>query len=195
VLRSGNFPETRHSLLGAIRGDEDEGWQSFYRQYAPAVFRVARMRGLDAHDAEDIVQQVMIETARHIGSFEYREGRGRFRGWVRTITENKIVDAFRRARQPMAGDAALAGCAAETCDPQMQWEQEWKLQDVLWCLGQVAMDISPRRMAAFRMYSIEGRPAAEVAEALSMSVGYVYVTRCQVLGMLRERMQELDGEG
>jgi RNA polymerase sigma-70 factor, ECF subfamily len=193
---SSEFPETRPSLLNALReGPAAEGWRDFYRRYAPAVYRVARLRGLHEHDAEDIVQQVMLETAAHLGDFEYRAGRHRFRSWIRVIAENKIVDLRRRRRPTVHDDEVLAGCVDEAETLDELWEREWKLQDVLWCLEQVALDISPRRMQAFRMYSLDGRPAEEVAEALDMTAGYVYVTRCQVLNLVRRRLAKLNEEG
>ena len=192
------FPETRLSLLNALRdGSESDGWRDFYRRYAPAVFRVARLRGLPEHDAEDIVQQVMLETARHIETFEYRAGRHKFRSWVRTIAENKIVDLHRRQqRTPPAvqHEGAIAECIDTAARLDEAWEREWKLQEVLWCIEQAALDISPRRMQAFQLYSLDGLPAEEVAHRLDMTVGYVYVTRCQVLNLVRKKMAALEDE-
>ena len=193
MLSRGEFPETRPSLLDALREPGEEShWGEFFRRYAPAVYRVARLRGVNEHDAEDIVQQVMIESTRHIKRFEYRPGRSLFRNWMRTITENKIVDRHRRRRPEVQCDAALESCPDTASTVEALWEQEWKLQDLLWCLEQLAADISPRRMEAFKMYSLEGRPAHEVAERLGMSKGYVYVTRCQILNLIRERLRELE---
>ena len=193
MLRPGEFPETRASLLDRLQEDGNTaGWRDFYRRYAPAVFRVARLRGTGEHDAEDIVQQVMLETAKHISSFEYRAGRSKFRSWVRTITENKIIDLVRRRRPEVSDEGAIAAHSDDTESIDDVWEREWKLQDVLWCIEQAALDISPRRMQAFRMYSLEGRPAAEVAGTLGMTPGHVYVTRCQVLNLVRERLAALE---
>ena len=193
MLQPGEFPETRASLLDRLQEDGNvTGWRDFYRRYAPAVFRVARMRGTSEHDAEDIVQQVMLETSKHISNFEYRAGRSKFRSWVRTITENKIVDLVRRRRPVVYDQEAIDACVEETESIDDIWEREWKLQDVLWCIEQAALDISPRRMQAFRMYSLEGMPAAQVAETLGMTPGHVYVTRCQVLNLVRERLAALE---
>ena len=89
------------------RGDEprQSAWREFFECYAPPVYRVARLRGLSADDAEDIVQQVMLAVSQHIEGFRYDRDRGRFRQWVRRIAENKIVDLRRKPR--MAGGAGL----------------------------------------------------------------------------------------
>lgn len=68
------------------------------------------------------------------------------------------------------------------------------MQDILFCLDEVAADLSLRRVEAFRLYMIEGLPAAEVAARLDMSVGHVYVTRTQVLNRIWARMSELTSD-
>ena len=195
MLQSRQFPETRLSLLSRLRedGPGQSAWREFFDRYAPAVFRVSRLRGLNEQDADDLVQQVMLAVSEHIKRFEYDRDRGRFRQWVRTIAERKIADHYRRARPTVSQDTAiLESKADDRPTPEELWEQEWQLQDMLWCLDQVSADISPRRMEAFRMYVLDGLSAHEIAGQLSMSEGHVYVTRYHVLGQLRKRMAALE---
>ena len=61
------FPETRDSLLARIGGPRDEeAWREFVTIYRPVVYRLARRRGLQHEDAEDLAQQVMISVRRAI---------------------------------------------------------------------------------------------------------------------------------
>jgi RNA polymerase sigma factor (sigma-70 family) len=191
MLKPREFPDTRPSLLGALRGEDVERWREFFDQYAPAVYRVARLRGLATPDAEDVVQQVMLAVSQHIGGFQYDRDRGKFRQWVRRIAENRIIDLHRKRRATL--DAGQFEPVDEEPTPDEVWEREWRWQDVLYCLDEVAKDLSLRRIEAFRLYVIEGLPAAEVAARLDMTVGHVYVTRTQVLNRIRERMSALDG--
>ncbi len=194
MLHSKKFPDTRPSLIAQLGDgpDTQSAWREFFSRYGPAIYRVARMRGLCDQDADDIVQQVMVAISSHIGDFQYDRDRGRFRHWVRTVTENKIRQNARRRQLPVAAEADVAVCADEAPSLEETWEREWQLQDILWCLDQAADDIAPRRMEAFRMYAIDGVPAAEVAKRLDMSVGHVYVVRHLVLNMIRKRIDELN---
>ena len=201
MLQPRPFPETRPTLLARLRADggpQQSPWREFFERYAPAVFRVARIQGLDANDADDIVQQVMVQIARHISSFHYDTDRGHFRQWVRRIAENKITDLRRRWRTS-ANQSTASVEHAEPVDgrPSLEelWAREWQVQDMLYCLDQVAVDFSPRRMEAFRMYVLEGVTAAETASTLGMTVGHVYVIRAQVINKVRQRMGELEAEG
>lgn len=207
MTRAHGFPETRHSLLreirdGAVAGGLDGGatWRDFFDLYAPPVYRVARMRGLERHDAEDIVQQVMMAVLAHIEGFRFQRDRGRFRSWIRRIAENKITDLFRKqGREPRVRPGSAGEHEECPTDPDEVWERQWRQQDLLYCLQLVEADIAPRRMEAFRLYVLRGVPAEETAKRLGMTIGHVYAVRSLVMSMLRKRMAELEpadeGEG
>lgn len=188
------FPDTRPSLLGSLRDGRDlHSWRDFFSLYAPAVYRVARLKGASHSDADDIVQQVMLTVSSHIEGFRYDRDRGRFRDWVRQVTRNKIIDHHRKSKRSPV-DLAVGELRADDVPTFDElWQQEWALQDVYWCLDQIARDISPRRMQAFRQYVLEGKPAQEVADANGLTVNHVYLVRHQVIHMIRKRLAELDG--
>lgn len=196
VLKPRPFPETRASLLSAMRGTGREtAWREFFARYAPPVFRVARQRGLDADDAEDVVQQVMISLSQHLSDFRYDRDRGRFRGWVQSITTNKVHDRMRGEKR--RGDVAAFQFDEDRDSPTDEtesalWAQEWLLQDTLWCLEQVRGEIAPHRYEAFRLYAVEGVAPAAIAERLGMTLGNVYVTRSQIAKRIRDLMASLN---
>ncbi len=196
MQRSRRFPETRASLLASLRDDAGaSSWREFFEHYAPSIYRVARQRGKSHPDAEDILQQVMLAVSEHIGGCHYDRDRGRFHQWVQRITDSKIKDHYRRSRPEIRSDEMVAEYADDRPSPADVWEQEWRLQDMLWCLDRIAEDISPRRMQAFRMYVLEGVPVAEIAQKLNMTPGHIYVTRYHLIAMLRERMARLEEGG
>ncbi len=188
------FPDTRPSLLTSLSNGPDGqvAWREFFERYAPAIYRVARIRGLSDDDADDLVQQTMISILSHIGDFEYNRCRGQFRNWVRTIAENKIKENARKRKPPMASGKSLADCDDDGPSLDEIWEEEWRLQDMLWSIDQVAKDVSPRRMEAFRQYALGGVPAETVAKNTEMTVGHVYVTRHLVLNKIRQKIAELN---
>lgn len=191
MLSSREFPKTHPSLLAALGDDQQSShWLEFYRCYAPAVFRVARYRGLGQHDAEDIVQQTMVLIFRHISTFDYSRDRGTFRNWVRRIAESRIVDFVRRIPASVALETVDAP-EDESTTLEASWEQEWKLQDLLYCLKQCRDDVAPRTYEAFRLYALEGIGASEAAARLDMSVDQVYVIRCEMLRRMRKTMARL----
>src|SRR4051794_11536965 len=87
---------TSKSLLGRAREGDAMAWDRLSLLYAPLVFHWCRRRGLREADAADVVQDVFQAVATHLQPFRKQESADTFRGWLRTITENKLHDHFRR---------------------------------------------------------------------------------------------------
>ena len=190
MLKAQGFPETRPSMLATMRdGPQQSAWREFFDRYAPAVYGVACLRGLHKHDADDIVQQVMIAIVHHISDFDYDRDRGHFRDWVRKITENKVRDHCRKS--PTTTGVPAEQLTGEQVDLDEAWRQQWLLQDIEYCLEEAAEHFTPRRVEAFRLYVMDELPASEVATKLGMTVGHVYVTRTQILNRIRGRLRAL----
>src|SRR6185437_8502768 len=122
MVRSGatmsvdNSPLTRASLLVQIRdGANHAAWQEFVQLYGPVVYGFARHRGLQDADAADLMQEVMRSVSAAIGRLDYDRSRGTFRGWLFTITRNKVFSflSARRIRPQASGDISTNRKEAE----------------------------------------------------------------------------------
>src|SRR5215212_11031011 len=102
-------PLTRASLLVRIRdGHDQDAWQEFVKLYGPVVYGFARKRGLQDADAADLMQDVMRSVSAAIARLDYDRNQGTFRGWLFTISRNKIFNflSARRIRPRGSGDTA-----------------------------------------------------------------------------------------
>ncbi len=62
------FPETRESLILQVKDPANlAAWEQFVDVYRPVIFRIARARGMQDADAEDLTQQILISVAGSIG--------------------------------------------------------------------------------------------------------------------------------
>src|SRR4051812_37980236 len=126
-------PPTRASLLVRMRdGRDGPAWREFLDVYAPAVYRFARQRGLQDADAADLMQEVLRSVAAAVGRLDYDPRRGNFRGWLYTITRNKLYNFLdgRRHRPQAAGDSAarqmLEEQSARSDDLEAAWDHEYQ---------------------------------------------------------------------
>ena len=113
------FPETRDSLLVRVRSPNNrEAWDQFVQIYRPIIYRLARSRGLQDADAQDLAQQVLVSVASAIGTWEKSDEKVRFRHWLRRVARNAIVNALSRRPQDLAvgGSSAQSLLADQQCD-------------------------------------------------------------------------------
>ena len=94
---------TRVSLILRLKDADDViAWEEFTAIYSPVIYRVAIKRGLQAADAENIVQEVFAAVIRSVSQWLERENRGKFRAWLLRITHNESINLMtRKATRPL----------------------------------------------------------------------------------------------
>ena len=193
-------PLTRVTLLARIRDGRDaDAWREFVQLYGPVVYRFARNRGLQDADAADLMQDVLRSVARNAHRMEYDPKRGTFRGWLYTVTRNKIYNflSAQRHRPRGTGDAdaheRLDATPArdDGTGPDAEWEKEYQRRLSARAMERVKDEFQPATWKAFWETAVEGKAAAEVGAGLKMSPGAVYVAKSRVLARLRDEVKKL----
>ena len=196
-------PLTRVTLLARLKGGADgDAWREFVQLYAPVVYGFARKRGLQDADAADLMQEVLRSVARNADRMAYDPARGTFRGWLYTVTRNKVYNflSAQRVRPRAAGDAAnqerldnVPDRAADA-DPDGDWDREYQRRLSARAMERVRPDFQPNTWKAFWGTAVDGRTAQEVGAELKMSAGAVYVAKSRVLARLRDEVRRLEAE-
>lgn len=195
-------PLTRVTLLTRLKdGRDGDAWREFVHLYGPVVYRFARNRGLQDADAADLMQDVLRSVARNAGRMEYDPKKGTFRGWLYTVTRNKIYNflSSQKNRPRGTGDADAqerldATPAREEEGPDADWEKEYQRRLSARAMEIVKGEFHANTWSAFWQTAVEGKPAAEVGAALKMSAGAVYVAKSRVLARLRDEVQKMLAE-
>ncbi len=179
------------SLLERLkRPAAQDAWARFVRLYTPLLYHWARRLGLPAADAGDLVQEVFTVLVRKLPHFTY-DPHQRFRGWLWTVTLNKLRESRRRQTVPTEpGDEMLASLA-EPDPSEILTEDEYRRHLAGRALRLMQAEFHPTTWRAFLAYVTEGRPAADVAAELGISVGAVYAAKVRVLKRLREELRGL----
>jgi RNA polymerase sigma-70 factor (ECF subfamily) len=182
---------TSVSLLQRLRQPgEEEAWNRLVELYTPLLFYWARRVGLGEEDAADLVQEVFTVLIQKLPEFTYDPNQS-FRGWLRTITLNKWRDSRRRRiPAPVPADQATLAQLAQPCAAEAFWEAEYRQQLVGRALELMQAEFQPTTWKACWDVVVVGKPVAEVARELNMSLDAVYAAKSRVLRRLR---QGLDG--
>ena len=183
---------TSVSLLQRLRRPEEQeaSWKRFVQLYTPLLFHWARKLGLSAEDAADLVQDVLMLLMQKLPEFEYNASRS-FRGWLRTVTLNKWRD-MRRLRRVRVTDADTDLADEKEADAAAAFEEaEYRAHVVQQALALMQAEFQPETWKACWDYMIIGKPAAEVAKELGLTVNSVYLAKSRVLSRLREELAGL----
>lgn len=185
---------TSPSLLGRVRANDPAAWNRLVALYAPLVWHWCRSCHLQEQDQADIFQEVFQAVASHLDQFQ-RSAQGTFRGWLRTITRNKVCDLFRRRQhEPIgAGGSDAQRWLNQQPGPDLfaedsQAEKAAEQGLIHRALGQIRLEFTERTWQAFWRTAVEEQASGDVAEDLGMSAGAVRVAKCRVLQRLREAL-------
>jgi RNA polymerase sigma-70 factor (ECF subfamily) len=186
-------------LLYRVRNPDDtEAWENFVGRYAPAIFLWCRQNSLQESDAADVTQEVLCKLIDVMQRFDYDASRGRFRGWLKTVTTNAVRDLIRgRQRTGKVAGRGDDGWLAALADPQSTdlladaIEVAYREELVSMAEERVRVRVQPRIWQAYVLTAIEQKPAAEVAKDLEIKVSDVYVAKSRVIKLLREEVARL----
>jgi RNA polymerase sigma factor (sigma-70 family) len=193
-------PLTRASLLVRLRDPADaDAWTEFARLYASVIYGFARKRGLQDADAADLMQEVLRSVAAAVGRLDYDPRKGTFRGWLYSITRNKVYNFLdgRRRHPRGTGDSNAhqrleeqPGREADADD----WDREYDRKAFAWAADRVRGEFQPSTWQAFWHTAVDGQTARDVGHKLGLSPGAVYVAKSRVLARLREEIRQLSDQ-
>ncbi|HJT78637.1 MAG TPA: sigma-70 family RNA polymerase sigma factor [Gemmataceae bacterium] len=194
--RSPSPAATSRSLLDRARADDAAAWDRLVGLYAPLVLHWCRRWGLREEDAADVFQEVFQAVATHLAGFRKEAPGDTFRGWLRTITHNKVRDHFRRrGREPggVGGSEAQRRLAQIPAPPEEESADDERAEQGLFhrALELIRGEFEERTWQAFWRTAVEGGAAHDVAAELGMSPGAVRVAKSRVLQRLREELGDL----
>ncbi len=188
---------TSQSLVMRLKENRAPAWRDLVHLYSPLILFWARRSGLPDRECADIVQEVFRSVVANIQSFSKRSSGDTFRGWLRTITRNKVNDYFRKK------DAVVDAIGGTEANVRMQ--QSIDLDDDIEgdsdaiaadhalftrAIELIREDFQPQTWQSFWLVVVEGKTATEVAQELNLRPGTVRVSKSRVLKRLREQLGE-----
>src|SRR5437879_5686179 len=168
---------TSRSLLARVHANDAAAWERLVTLYTPLVWHWCRKMDLPKQEIADVFQDVFQAVAAHIGDFHHDRPGDTFRGWLRTITRNKVHDHFRacqREPQAVGGSEARAWWSRlpekEARGKELEADERY---DQLFCqaLDLIKAEFQERTWRAFWLVVVEGQSPQAVAQELNISPG------------------------
>lgn len=157
-------PAELDDRIARARAGDREALEAVLAAAAPLVHRYGMRMCKDVHDAEDVLQDTLINVAKHLEGFE---GRSSFSTWVFALTRSACSRRRRGlGNQPALGDEHLA----ETQDPAPSPEARLADQELAEALRSALDGLSDDYREVIQLRDVEGLSAPEAATVIGISV-------------------------
>lgn len=190
--------DTPISLLERLRlGPDPASWERLLALYGPLIRGWLDHSGLQATDAEDLLQEVLSTLVRELPQFRHDLRRGAFRRWLRTVVLNRLRMFWRgRKKVPQTvGHTDLEATINHLEDPHSDlsrmWDEEYDRHVVRRLLELLEPEFEPSTWQAFRLLVLDGQPTSAVAAQLGISANAVRIAKHRVLARFRDEVQGL----
>ena len=159
---------------------------------------MARKKGFQPADAEDLTQRVLASIAGSIHRWKKADSSVRFRHWLRRVVKNAVINAATRHSHDVPigdlGEQELLLVPVSDSETEKQIEAEYRRQLFQRAAATVKTDVEPSTWRAFELTVIEEMPIEEAASSLKKSVGSVYAARSRVMKRLKSTVDAWEKE-
>jgi RNA polymerase sigma factor (sigma-70 family) len=188
--------QTSATLLARLRQvpADQSAWVQFTERYGRKIYAWCRQWNLQAADAEDVTQTVLLKLAEKMQTFDYDPGKS-FRAWLKTVARHAWSDFWSGRKAAVVGGSQAVELlqtveAREDLVRRLDDEFDRELLDE--AAARVRQRVTPRTWQAFELTAVQGRSGADAAAELGMNVATVFVARSKVQKMLQEEVQRLE---
>ena len=182
--------ETSLSLLDQLCREPDaESWDRLVAAYSPLLRNWIGRYEVQAADADDVVQDVLLVVMHELPSFRHNQQRGAFRTWLRRIVVNRLRNFWRSRGRAVESGGELLGRLDDLEDPSSHgsqlWDHEHDRHLAIQLLALLDARFTETTRAVFRRLVLEDEDADQVAAELGISLNAVFTAKSRVLRELR----------
>jgi RNA polymerase sigma-70 factor (ECF subfamily) len=184
--------DTSLSLLERVKRGDGTAWSEFFRRCESMLRRWSGKMGLQAADADDLVQDTLLIVIGRIRFFQ-RRGTGSFRAWLRVISWRCWCDAVARIERTTRPQVLeqLKNLAQARISLEQELDRLFEQQLLEQAFETVKARAQENTWEAFRLMVLEGQRGEVVAAKTGMQLNAVYTARCRIQRMVTAEMQRL----
>jgi RNA polymerase sigma-70 factor (ECF subfamily) len=178
--------QDEENLVRRAQQNDQEAFAQLYEEYFDRIYRYITLKIGDAVEAEDLTQQVFLNSLRSISSFRWK-GRP-FSAWLYRIAHNQVVDHLRKKRRSdLPLEETLAGGGD---DPQRDAERRLDIERVL----AAAQRLTEAQREVISLRFTSELSIAQVAEIMGKSQGAVKALQHSGIVALRRALMVTEDE-
>lgn len=166
--------------------------------YGPLVHSWCSIAGVSADRVSDVLQEVFLAVHRNADHFEPKAQTTGFRGWLWTITRNKIRDHYRK----LAGTTTAQGGSTalrqlhDFAIPELPEDDPSEVDETTQLLhramAMVKVEFKENTWQVFWRAAVLGHPSDQIAEEMNISQAAVRQNKSRVLRRLRQTLGDLE---
>jgi RNA polymerase sigma-70 factor (ECF subfamily) len=178
--------QNEESLVRRAQHRDQEAFAQLYEEHFDKIYRYITLRIGDEMEAEDLTQQVFLNTLRSISSFKWKGIP--FSAWLFRIAHNQVVDYLRKRKRTVL---PLDESPANSSDsPQLVAEHKLDIEQLLSATNQLTQ--VQREVISLRFTS--ELSIAQVAEVMGKSQGAVKALQHSAIVALRKALSVAENE-
>lgn len=189
---------TSLTLIAEIRNHDQEAWRRLVVLYTPLLRQWCHRWGVRGEDTEDVLQEVFQAVAIGLKNFRREREGDTFRGWLRGIARNKVLDLFRQRKFQSRGGTDFFRRSMQVPEPRSIPDadgpdpDEQVLLDDLYrnALELVRCEFEERTWQAFWRAAVEGQAPAVIAGDLGVTAATIRQSKSRVLRRLKDMLGE-----
>jgi RNA polymerase sigma-70 factor (ECF subfamily) len=178
--------QDEESLVRRAQKHDQEAFAQIYEEYFDKIYRYITLKIGDTAEAEDLTQQVFLNTLRSISSFRWK-GKP-FSAWLYRIAHNQVVDFLRKKKKAIVPlEETLVGGGD---DPQRVAERKLDIGRVL----SAARHLTDAQREVISLRFTSELSIAQVAEVMGKSQGAVKALQHSGIVALRKALLVTENE-
>jgi RNA polymerase sigma-70 factor (ECF subfamily) len=189
---------TSLTLIAEIRNHDQEAWRRLVVLYTPLLRQWCHRWGVRGEDSEDVLQEVFQAVAIGLKNFRREREGDSFRGWLRGIARNKVLDLFRQHKFQSRGGTDFFRRSMQVPEPRPipdadggDPDEQFLLDDLYRnALELVRCEFEERTWQAFWRAAVEGQAPAVIAGDLGVTAATIRQSKSRVLRRLKDMLGE-----
>lgn len=159
----------------------DKYFEKLWLEFSNELGNYIKSKVGNAHDAEDILQEVYVKIFRNLDTLEKKNA---VKSWIFTITRNTIIDYYKKKKDIPVLPDVFADIENKDAD------EDNMNREISECLKQMIFDVPEKYHEVYDMHLNKKMKHKEIAEELDISLANSKVRLKRAKQLLKDKLVE-----